>query len=384
MPLRFQRNYPKIKHRRILAISAGGEGSGIHCLYYTNHNDGWEIISRTVVPYSGRMASLIESCSRQALLVADLAWLDGKITQLCIEGAKNVLAAAPRALRKPHLVAFNQLTIFKGLTGENAPIQRWNLSLGDPQLLADTLELPVFSDFLRFHFYTKGAGMSPFLAGDMLMAGRFTGTALFLNIGLLSHMTVLDCARGRCLLDSDTGPGTCLINRCAREINLPEGFDRDGERAAAGSVDVPALDALATSPWFLTAAPKEASIELFDPLLQKSGVMTLSPDDKLATITALTARTAYDFFRTELKDEPMPEAIVISGGGANNSALIGYFASYFSHVPIMTSEELGIPFEMRMPLAMGLTVDAFLRGNTSMWEDPTVFGAPRIGRISLP
>ncbi len=384
MPLQFHRKMQKIKQRRVLAISAGGEGSGIHCLYYINHADSWEIIANTVLPYSGRVASLIESCSRQAILVPDLAWLETKITQLCIDGAKAVLAGVPRALRTPHLVALNQLTIFKGLTGESPPFRRWTLSLGDPQLVADTLELAVFSDFLRYHLLTGANLSSPFITGDLLIARRFTGSVILLNIGLLSHMTVLDLARGRCLLDSDTGPGTCLINRCAREMNLPEGFDRDGERGAAGTIDINTLDALATSPWFLTEAPKEASIELFDPLLQKSGVLTLAPDDKLATLTALTARTAYDFFRSAFRKDSLPEAIIISGGGGHNAALTKCFASYFTHVPVMTCEDLGIPFEMRTPLAMGLTLDAFLRGNTSMWEDGQAFGGPRIARISLP
>ena len=104
--------------------------------------------------------------------------------------------------------------------------------------------------------------------------------------------------------------------------------------------------------------------------------MRLAPIDKLATITAFTARTAYEFFRAEYKDDTPPEAIILSGGGANNAALIKCLTTYFVHTPLITIEDLGIPLEMRVPFAMGLTVDAYLRGKL-----PEV---SRIYRISMP
>ena len=380
MLLRLQRSYRKNKQRRILVISAGGETSGIQGLYFLSLNDTWEIVSHTIVPYPQKIGNLIESSRRQPVAAADLAWLDCKITLLLAECAKATLAAVPRGLRKPHLAVLNQLALYKGPTGEQEPFKVWNIALGDPEFFAASLDVPVLYDFSRQSLLAGGNGSLPFISGNLIIARRFSAIVVFLNIGLVSHMTIVDRASSRCILDSDTGPGMCLINQCARGTNSADGFDRDGFEASKGTVNVACLDSLATSPWFLKEAPKQASSEIFDPFMQKPDIMALAPNDRLATVTALTARTIHDFFRTAYKEQNQPEMVVISGGGANNVSLVKYLTTYFGHVPLITSEELGIPVEMRIPLALGLSVDAFLMKKNEEWEAENV----SLGRVAMP
>ena len=379
-----ERSYRKNKLRKILVVSAGGELSGIQSLYFISHDATWEIISHASIPYPERIGSLIESFRRQGAAMSDLGWLEYKITALFTESAKAVLARVPRALRKPTIAVVNQLSLWKGPTGENEPFTQWNITVGEPQVLARALGAPVISDLARYHLLAGGNGVSPTFHGNLLIARKFSGVVVFLNIGLISHITVIDKPSGRCLLDSDTGPGMCLINRCAREISCPNGFDRDGSEAAKGNVDVACLDALATSPWFLKEGPKEASSELFDPLLQKPLLMALAPNDRLATLTALTARSAYDAFRAGYKEPSSPEVMVISGGGVNNLSLVKYLSTYFGHVPLKTSEEVGIPSEMRIPLATGLSVDGFLMGTAEGETGGKIAANGAIGRVTMP
>lgn len=384
MTPQLERTYKKLRQRRLLVISAGGEQSGIQCLYFLQNNDSWEIISYAVVPYPARIADLLEINRQNAITTSDLSWFEYKITLLFVECAKAALARVPRVVRKPHLIVLNQPTLFKGPTGENERFTQWNLSPGDPQVLATSLATPVISDLSRYSLLAGGTGGAPTWAGNNIIAHRFSGTVVFLNMGLAARMTIIDRALERCILDSDTGPGMCLINRCAHEAGCPDGFDRDGSEAAKGRVDCACLDALATSPWFLRNAPKEARNELFDPLLQKPCVMGLAPLDKLATITALTARTVYDFFRKEYREPSAPEAVIISGGGANNLSLGKFLSTFFGHLPVQSSEALGIPGEMRIPLAIGLSVDAFLRERAVLWEGGKLDFKGRIGRVTLP
>jgi anhydro-N-acetylmuramic acid kinase len=375
----FERLYRKNRQRRILVISAGGETSGIQGLYFLCSGDSWEIISNASVPYPSKIGSLIETCKRQAVTSADLALLDYKVTLLFAECAGATLAAVPRALRKPTMAVVNQLTLFKGTVGEQEPFRSWNITLGDPRFLAGSIDVPVLSDFSRYSLLAGGDGALPALSGNLIIARRFSGVVIFLNIGLITHMTVVDRASSRSILESDTGPGMCLINRCAQGTNSVDGFDRDGSDTAGGTVDIGCLDALATSPWFLKEAPKEASTELFEPLLQKPCIAALAPADRLATMTALTARTIYDFFRNSFKEPLQPEAVIISGGGVNNASLVGYCTTYFGHLRLLSCEELGIPVTMRVPLTLGLSVDAFLMGKSG-WKDRK----GTIGSISLP
>ncbi|MBN2036523.1 MAG: anhydro-N-acetylmuramic acid kinase [Chitinispirillaceae bacterium] len=379
------RSYKKARLRRLLVLSAGGESSGIHGLYFTTHDGVWEVIAHSKVPYPESIDTLIDSCRRSAVSIADLSWLDCKLTQLYGECAKTVLSQVPRGLKKPHLVVLDRLCLYRGATGEQEKIPQWNMSAGDPQYLAMTTNAPVVSDFSRYHLFAGGSGEVPTVAGDLLIAQQMGGMIAFLNIGLIAHLTVVDTrSPQRCVMDSDTGPGMCLINHCARLINCPDGFDRDGSQAAVGSIDAACLDALATSPWFLKEGPKDASPEFFDHLLQKPDLQALAPRDRLATITALTARSAYDFLRRSCPEASLLDKVIISGGGANNNALLGYCATYFGHTPVVSCEQLGIPVEMRVPLAIGLSVDSLLMGQASVWEDGKMPEPGLLGRFSMP
>jgi len=382
----FIRSYKKLKQRKILVISAGGELSGVQALYFIAQDDAsWEIVSNAFVPYPPRIGAIIESSKRQPLAAADLGWLEYKVTLLFAECAMSALKSVPRGLRKPHLAVLNQLSLWKGPTGENEPLPLWNLSLGEPQHVAAVLDTPVISGLVRHHLLAGGRGAVPMLAGNLSIARRFKGIVAFFNIGLVSRMTVLDPGSvARCIIDSDTGPGMYCINRCAREINCPDGFDRDGSAAAQGTVNAAVLDSLANSPWFLKEAPKEAATELFDQLMQKGEIMALPPNDKMATVTALTARTIYDFFRREYHEPALPEVIIISGGGVNNQSLLKFLSAYFSHAPLTPCEQIGIPLEMRMPLAMGLSVDAVLREKAALWEDGKIPRPDLAGSLSMP
>ena len=84
------RTYKKARLRRLLVLSAGGESSGIHGLYFTAHDGVGEIIAHGRFPYPDNIDKLIDSCRRSAVSIADLSWLDCKLTQLYGECAKTV------------------------------------------------------------------------------------------------------------------------------------------------------------------------------------------------------------------------------------------------------------------------------------------------------
>ena len=218
---------------------------------------------RPSVPYPSGVDTVIESSRRQAVTLADLAWLERKLTFLLVEASKSTLGPVPRSLRTPHVAALSQLTLCKGAVGKNRQPFLWNVFIGEPQFVANALGLPVLSDFTRCNLLSGGNGSTAFLPGNLQIVQRFSSIVVLLNLGLIARMTIIDRSLARCIVYSDAGPGTILINRCARESNLSKGIDRDGSGAAAGTADVAALDALATSPWFLTAAPREAARRSF-------------------------------------------------------------------------------------------------------------------------
>ncbi len=360
----------KIKKRRLLVISGGGVQSGIQCLYL-KFNGNWDLLASSFSPYPQKVADFIELCAKQeeSFRLGDLAWVDYKISTLLAESAKTALMQTPTALRSPHYIVLNKPVIWRGSIGENQQQSHWDFSLGDAQYIASTFNTPVLTDFVRHDILAGGSGTLPTNPGNQIIASRSSGIAVFLNIGAICRMTVIDVATSTILIDSDCGPGSCLQNKFIKEnLNIKEGFDRDGCFAAGGKVEGACLNELASTEWFLKGAPKNALLNEFDDLLQCPSLKSLPAADQAATITALSARSAYDFFRREYKLKISPNSIYVSGGAVNNLTLMDYLKTYFAPIPVQSIEELGIPADMRIPLALGITSDAYINGIPIPWE----------------
>lgn len=371
----------KNKKRRIIVVSASAS-SGIQCIYF-GAAQPWEIFSHAMMPFPQKVSALIGNSSSgifDTFKPYDYAWLDFKVSQLFVDCIKTTLAQVPRSIKKPHLVVLNKLSLWKGPTGENYQQQHWDVTLGDAQFVASSLGIPVFTDFIRNNLLAGGSGILPINNGNLSIALKQSGLVVLVNIGQVSQMTIIDTMTSTLIIDSITGPGTYLIDKLAKNISTDDNFDRDGSLASQGKVDGECLNTLVTGPWFLKAAPKYADPDQFDELLDDPTLKTLQSFDRLATITALTARSLYNFFRTEYKGIIKPDSIYISGGGANNLTLMEYLSAYFQPITIKSIEALGIPVDMRIPLALGLTVDSYIEGTSILWETGNNPKITKIGR----
>jgi anhydro-N-acetylmuramic acid kinase len=360
----------QLKKRRSLVISAGGVQSGIQALYLGFENDDWELYSKALLPYPPKVGELIARLNetQEPVALSDIGWLDYKMTTLFWESANNALAGAPKSLREPHYVVLNKPTLWKGETGENLQQHNWNLAVGDELYVANALGVPVLTEFLRHNILAGGSGVLPTFPGSINIARHITGINIFVNIGLVSRVTIVNKRANTQILECDIGPGTVLIDKCAQDADCPCGFDRDGKLTSQGQVFAGCLEALAADPWFAKAAPKQASPEIFAHLLNHPCLKPLGRVDRLATITALTAKSIYDFYRREYKEAVPPEALWVSGGGSNNLALVDFLKSSFDPLPVKNVEELNVPADMKIPLTLALTVDAFIMGEKVPWD----------------
>ncbi len=360
----------KVKKRRVLIISGGGVQSGIQCLYL-KFNGNWDILASSFSPYPQKVSDFIEFCAKQdgSFKLSDLSWLDYKVSTLLTESAKTALKGLPTALRSPHYIILNKPVIWRGSIEESQQQSHWDFSLGDAQYVASMFNVPVLTDFVRHNILAGGNGTLPTNPGNQIIASRSTGISVFLNIGAICKMTIIDVTTSTVLVDSDCGPGSCLQNKFIKEnLNTKDGFDRDGCFAAEGKVEGDCLNKLASTEWFLKPAPKNALLNQFDDLLLFPSLKSLPDADQVATITALSARSAYDFFRREYKLKIAPNSIYVSGGAVNNLTLMEYLKTYFSPIPVLSIEALGIPSDMRIPLALGITSDAYISGVSIPWE----------------
>jgi anhydro-N-acetylmuramic acid kinase len=379
----------KVKKRRILVMSAGSPEGGIQSLYIAATNDSWEILSSACIPYPQKIAALFNRITGTAtvqLTPDELGHLDYRLSCFFTEAAKTTLSTLHNTLRKPHMAILNKPCIWKGATNGDLPHATWDYTLGDAQHLSSSLCIPVLTDSIRHNCIAGGLGILPLHIGNIRIASPVSGIVLFLNIGLCSRMTIIDTRTSSIIVDADTGPGTCCINAIIRQQQLlgNEGFDRDGSLAAQGTVDSDCLKTISEDVWFMKPAPKQASLHQFDALLQMPQFTRLSPIDQLTTATALTARTIYDFYRRECKPQETQQTVLLSGGGAHNQTLFNYLKTYFDTIPVKSVEEIGIPTDMRIPLAHGLTVNAFVSGAAIPWDSGDTPKISPLGKWVLP
>ncbi|WP_234020504.1 anhydro-N-acetylmuramic acid kinase [Streptomyces pristinaespiralis] len=101
------------------------------------------------------------------------------------------------------------------------------------------------------------------------------------------------------------------------------------------------LDRLLAEPYYRLPPPKTTGKELFHAGHVRealAGVGPLPPQDVIATLTRLTARTVADALRPLGATE-----VVASGGGTRNPALMAALRAELAGTPLRTSDELGMP-----------------------------------------
>jgi len=377
----------KAKNKRYLILSAGGPQSAIQGLYINRDTDSWSILSHALLPYPAPIQALLETVmfrSNAPLTMESLGKLDHAVSNLFLDCAKTVCAATQKSLRQPHAIVLNKLGIWKESAGDSAQPGKWNLEIGDAWLLASHFKAPVISDFIRRDILNGGEGELPLYPGMCDIVVDKDGILAHLTIGMVSHFFIFDMHARHTIIDTDVGPGTSLINTAAKNAHCAEGFDRDGSLSAQGKVDGLCLDTLASHPLISAPAPRRLRhAELFQ-IVEHPCLATLSPLDKLATMTALTARTVFDFFKNEYKHVIPPQTIWVSGGGANNVTLFEFLKTYFAPLHIRRIDEIGIPAEMFVPMALGLTVDAYVTGRGGPWKSGHSSEISKIGTWIFP
>jgi len=205
------------------------------------------------------------------------------------------------------------------------PHSTWQL--GESAVIAERTGISVVSDFRVRDVAAGGQGAPLVPIADAILFAGDEWRALQ-NIGGIGNVTVVPPGGDvRGVRAFDTGPGVTVIDAVTRLLNPSMTFDTDGALAAAGTPVDSVVDRLLAHPYFSTEPPKSTGRELFDRAYAeslaadcRSAKPGATPEDIVATATALTARSIADSYRRFLP-EPITE-VLVSGGGAKNSTIV--------------------------------------------------------------
>jgi anhydro-N-acetylmuramic acid kinase len=341
----------------------------------------------------------------------ELARLHADLGQAFAAAAAEAIEAAPRHER-PALIGLAGQTVCHYPGRHTVTLQ-----LGEPARVAARTLLPVVAEFRQGDIAAGGEGAPLVPWTDWVLLRSPDENRAVQNIGGVGNVTWLPAGCGpEAVVAFDTGPGNMLIDALVAHITSGrQSMDRDGRRAARGIVLERLLVRWLEHPYFRKAPPKTTGRELFgQPFLtvelsrlQSAGS---SPDDWVATATALTVRSIARACRTWLPGFPAPAAdphrsrrsrstpsrvpidsrrhpttLIVTGGGARNPAIMSGLAAALPGVRVQPIASLGVKEQEKE--AMSFAVLAAARADGIPANLPQVTGADRpaiMGAIVLP
>ncbi|HTI63838.1 MAG TPA: anhydro-N-acetylmuramic acid kinase [Gemmatimonadaceae bacterium] len=262
-----------------------------------------------------------------------------------------------------------------------APHSTWQI--GEAAVIAERLGIDVVSDF-RVRDVAAGGQGAPLvpIADAMLFAGEHWRALQ--NIGGIGNVTILppggqiDGVRA-----FDTGPGVAVINGVVRTLMPDFEYDVDGRRAAAGSAIDEVVAELLAHPYFSAEPPKSTGRELFDRAYVARLIArcrdvnpNASPNDLIATATALTARSIADAYR-RFMPEPVSE-VLLSGGGARNATLVAMLARALEPLRVRRFDEVYFDGDAKEAVAFALLARLHINGQAGNLPRATGARGPRI------
>jgi len=294
--------------------------------------------------------------------LSQLSWRLGELYAECIATTSRELNLKPQLATMHGQTLYHQAVAAKFL---GVPI-RCTSQIGEPAVLAESLRIPVISDFRPADLAAGGQGAPLVSMLDFCLFRHATKSRVLLNLGGIANVTALPagCASSD-VLAFDTGPASILIDLLMQQL-YNRRFDKNGVVAASGQIIQPVLDRLLTTPYFSTPVPKSCGREEFGPAFahQLLALCKQAPkQDVIATATALTAATVLDAYRCFCwphlgQYAPLARAteLIAAGGGTKNLTLMRMLAEGFAQlgVKVSTTASAGLPVEAKEAAAFAL------------------------------
>ena len=358
----------------ISGTSADGTASAVVRIEGAPPTLRWELLAHRNVPHPPDLrAEIFRAFRPETGSVDRLCALNVRLGQAFADAAQQVAIAGGLSLDQIDLIGSHGQTVWHIPSGAEAS----TLQLGEPAIIAELTGLPVVSNFRARDMAAGGQGapLVPYL--DKLLFAHPTRRRALQNIGGIGNVTYL--APPAPEIAFDTGPGNMLMDYAAtRATGGDWEYDRDGTIAAQGAVDAELLADLLAEPYLRLPPPKTTGRELFGAQLgaqvwERAKTRSLSDADILATLTAYTVRSIAQAYCNFLPG--MPDEVIVSGGGALNSTLMGMLRDALSPAHVVTSDDLGLPAEAKEAVAFAVLAYETWHGRPG--NLPTATGARR-------
>lgn len=241
-----------------------------------------------------------------------------------------------------------------GHTILHQPDEGITYQIGNRPEIAKIIGQTVVCDFRVQDVQLGGQGAPLVPIGDRLLFSEYDAC---LNLGGFANISF---EQNQKRIAYDVCPVNIVMNPYAQKLGME--YDDSGRLAKSGKIDSALLDALNVLPFYSFLAPKSLGLEWVReqvfPLLESSG---LSPQDILRTFVEHVAIQLSAQFSEDDK-------VLVTGGGAYNSFLIGRLKNYTSVRVVVPDSKI---IEYKEALVFGLLGVLKLRGEINCLSSVT-------------
>ncbi len=262
------------------------------------------------------------------------------------------------------------------------------LQVGEAAVIAERTGIPVLSDFRPRDMAAGGQGAPLVPYADWILFHEPDKTSAVQNLGGIANVTVVTTDVEE-VTAFDTGPGNALIDEIARiATNGREPCDWDGETARKGKVNARIAEEILEHPYFRVPPPKSTGRETFGAafagrLFKMNAGRPV--EDLLAAVTVTTADSIVHAYRDFIQTAHRIDRVILCGGGVRNKFLVRLLREGLRGLPVVLTDDLGIPAEAKEAVSFAILGNELLAGNPA--NLPRVTGARHpvlLGKITLP
>ncbi|MDZ5473704.1 anhydro-N-acetylmuramic acid kinase [Bacillus sp. 31A1R] len=335
--------------------------------------------------------AILDICNPETARIENISSMNFLLGELFAEASLKVITEAGFNKSDIDLISSHGQTIYHQPTKINLAGYQVasTFQIGDISVIAERTGITTVGDFRTRDMAAGGQGapLVPF-ADYILFKNKEFGRVL-LNIGGIANLTVLpknstevDCVA------YDTGPGNMIIDAFMKwATNGEKSYDAGGEFAAKGMVNKGWLAKLLNHSYYQVEIPKSTGREMFgiqyaEKLWLEAEDLKLSLEDRLATVTALTAYTIAGEIKKHIEPAQLKE-VLVSGGGYHNQTLLKELSNQLPELEIQGTNHLGVSPDAKEAMIFALLGYKCLKQQTNNLPSATGATKPVImGKIS--
>jgi len=356
----------------VIGLMSGTSADGVDACLAEVTGEGLDLAAAPrawmTVPYPPLIRQRLFNLFREpTATLSSLSELNVQVAEAFAAAALAVCEKAGEAADRIGCIASHGQTICHRPPGAGEIPASWQL--GEAAVIAARTGVTVVSNFRPRDMAVGGQGAPLVPFADYVLLSSPDTTRAVQNIGGVANVTYLK-ASGAIddVVAFDSGPGNMMIDELAGRVTDGRlAFDEGGALAADGAVNDELLGELLQHEYFALPPPKSTGREAFGHFftneLWRGGTRRgLSPEDMLATATALTAESIARSYRDFLPADPPIDEVILCGGGADNPTLVRMLTDRLGGVSPRRIDDLGIPAEVKEALSFAVLGYATLQG----------------------